>query len=99
MLETARKGLSALPLNVGNGAQGTERPTRKCFERNGRSPEYGTVPTKPTPVKQPVVYKVQVRELVDFVLRRGDLGSERDFMGPHRALAGIRGHQKLQRSR
>jgi DNA excision repair protein ERCC-2 len=37
--------------------------------------------------------------LVDFVLRRGDLGAERDFVGPHRALAGICGHQKLQGSR
>jgi DNA excision repair protein ERCC-2 len=73
--------------------------TGKCFEHNGRSPEHGTVPFKSTPPRLPVVYKVQVRELVDFVLRRGDLGSERSFVGPHRALAGIRGHQKLQRSR
>ena len=42
---------------------------------------------------------VQVRELVEFALRRGDLGGERDFVGPGRALAGIRGHQRLQRSR
>jgi DNA excision repair protein ERCC-2 len=42
---------------------------------------------------------VQVRELVQFALREGDLGGERDFVGPNRALAGIRGHQRLQRSR
>jgi DNA excision repair protein ERCC-2 len=45
------------------------------------------------------IYTVRVRELVEFVLRRGDLGSSRDFVGPDRALAGTRGHQKLQRSR
>jgi DNA excision repair protein ERCC-2 len=45
------------------------------------------------------VLTVQVRELVEFALRRGDLGSERDFVGRQRALAGTRGHQRLQRSR
>jgi DNA excision repair protein ERCC-2 len=37
--------------------------------------------------------------LVEFVLRRGDLGGARKFVGSDRALAGIRGHQKIQRSR
>jgi DNA excision repair protein ERCC-2 len=45
------------------------------------------------------VYTVQVREVVEFVLRRGDLGGERAFVGPNRALAGTRGHQRLQRAR
>src|SRR5579863_9875213 len=45
------------------------------------------------------VYSVRVRELVEFVLRRGDLRGERDFVGSDRALAGTRGHQRLQRSR
>ena len=45
------------------------------------------------------VLSVQVRELVEFALRQGDLGGERDFVGRNRALAGIRGHQRLQRSR
>ena len=45
------------------------------------------------------VFTVQVRELVEFALRQGDLGGERDFVGPNRALAGTRGHQRLQRSR
>jgi len=46
------------------------------------------------------VYCVQVRELVEFVLRRGDLsGGTGEFVGPGRALAGTRGHQRLQRSR
>jgi DNA excision repair protein ERCC-2 len=44
-------------------------------------------------------HTVSVRELVEFVLRRGDLGGEREFVGSDRALAGIRGHQKIQRSR
>ena len=45
------------------------------------------------------VLSVQVRELVEFALREGDLGGARDFVGPNRALAGTRGHQRLQRSR
>jgi DNA excision repair protein ERCC-2 len=45
------------------------------------------------------VFSVSVRELVEFSLRQGDLGGERDFVGPSRALAGIRGHQKIQHSR
>jgi len=45
------------------------------------------------------VHTVQVRELVEFALRRGDLGAQSQFVGPDRALAGIRGHQKIQRSR
>ncbi len=47
---------------------------------------------------KPVV-TVQVRELVEFVLRRGGLGGEREFVGRDRSLAGIRGHQRVQRSR
>ena len=45
------------------------------------------------------VFTVPVRELVEFALRRGDLGGERQFVGRQRALAGTRGHQRLQRSR
>ena len=51
----------------------------------------------PTIVKP--VYTVAVRDLVEFVLRQGDLGGEREFVGSRRALEGIRGHQKIQRSR
>ena len=45
------------------------------------------------------IHSVSVRDLVEFVLRQGDLGGEREFVGSDRALAGIRGHQKIQRSR
>jgi DNA excision repair protein ERCC-2 len=51
-----------------------------------------------TAIAKPI-HTVQVRELVAFVLRQGDLGGEREFVGSDRALAGIRGHQKIQRSR
>jgi len=44
-------------------------------------------------------HTISVRDLVEFVLRCGDLGGEREFVGSDRALAGIRGHQKIQRSR
>lgn len=43
------------------------------------------------------VLRISVRELVDFVLQSGDLTST--FIGPGRALAGTRGHQKIQKSR
>jgi DNA excision repair protein ERCC-2 len=45
------------------------------------------------------VHTISVRGLVEFVLRQGDLGGERGFVGSDRGLAGIRGHQKIQRSR
>src|SRR5664279_1706208 len=45
------------------------------------------------------VHTISVRDLVEFVLRAGDLGGAREFVGSDRALAGIRGHQKIQRSR
>ncbi|HEV2693656.1 MAG TPA: helicase C-terminal domain-containing protein [Verrucomicrobiae bacterium] len=49
------------------------------------------------PESKPVT--VSVRDLVEFVLRAGDLGGEGRFVGSDRALAGIRGHQQIQRSR
>jgi DNA excision repair protein ERCC-2 len=57
-------------------------------------PESWSVATAAKPV-----FSVQVRELVEFSLRRGDLGGERDFVGPRRALAGIRAHTRLRRGR
>src|ERR1035438_1744111 len=44
-------------------------------------------------------HTISVRDLVEFVLRLGDLGGAREFVGSDRAIAGIRGHQKIQRSR
>ena len=41
--------------------------------------------------------KITVRELVEHVLRSGDL--EMGFFGTGRAVAGIRAHQKVQQSR
>src|SRR5208283_1558853 len=45
------------------------------------------------------VHTISVRDLVEFVLRQDDLGGAREFVGSDRAIAGIRGHQKIQRSR
>ncbi len=42
---------------------------------------------------------VSVRDLVEFILRTGDLGRGGQFAGPNRALEGTRVHQQLQRSR
>lgn len=42
--------------------------------------------------------KVPVRELVEFVMQSGDLGGG-TFVGAGRAVAGTRGHQRIQKSR
>src|SRR5947209_12230027 len=47
----------------------------------------------------PRALSVSVREMVEFVLRTGNLGGERDFFSPSRALEGTRGHQKIQKRR
>ncbi|MDG1890585.1 MAG: ATP-dependent DNA helicase [Verrucomicrobiota bacterium] len=47
----------------------------------------------------PIAFDISVRELVEFSMRRGDLGSGPRFLSPARALEGTRGHQKLQASR
>lgn len=44
-------------------------------------------------------FDISVRELVEFVLRRGDLRTGVAFTSPKRALQGTLGHQKLQSSR
>ncbi len=49
------------------------------------------------PVKP--LHSVSVRDLVEFVLRTGDLAGEGEFVGAGRALEGTRGHQRVQRSR
>ena len=40
-----------------------------------------------------------MREVVEFVLRAGDLGGGSGFQGSNRAVEGTRGHQRLQRAR
>lgn len=62
--------------------------------RDNVRPKNATVATPSKPV-----HSVSVRDLVQFVWQRGNLGGTRDFVGPQRALAGTRGHQRLQRSR
>ncbi len=47
----------------------------------------------------PRVICVSVRELVEFICRTGNLGGRGEFAGPARALAGVRGHQRLQKKR
>jgi DNA excision repair protein ERCC-2 len=44
-------------------------------------------------------FSVRIRDLVNFVWRRGDLGGSREFVRSDRALAGTRAHQDWQRSR
>jgi DNA excision repair protein ERCC-2 len=44
-------------------------------------------------------YTVPIRDLIEFVWRRGDLGGTHEFVGSDRALAGTRAHQAWQRSR
>ncbi len=42
---------------------------------------------------------VSVRDLVEFVLRSGNLAGSGNFVGPTRALEGTRAHQRIQKSR
>jgi DNA excision repair protein ERCC-2 len=46
---------------------------------------------------EPLKYDITVRELAEFVHRRGDLGST--FRRSNRALEGIKGHKRIQQSR
>jgi DNA excision repair protein ERCC-2 len=46
----------------------------------------------------PPVYDISVRELAEFVHRRGDLGGEA-FRRSDRALEGMKGHKRIQQSR
>ena len=47
----------------------------------------------------PPEYDISVRELAEFVHRRGDLGGESTFRRSNRALEGIKGHKRIQQSR
>ncbi|HOT27302.1 MAG TPA: ATP-dependent DNA helicase [Candidatus Ozemobacteraceae bacterium] len=46
----------------------------------------------------PELVRVSVRDLVEFVMQAGDLGGGM-FVGAGRAVAGTRGHQRIQKSR
>src|ERR1700677_3163125 len=47
----------------------------------------------------PLEYNISVRELAEFVHRRGDLGDESTFRRSNRAPEGIKGHKRIQQSR
>jgi DNA excision repair protein ERCC-2 len=47
----------------------------------------------------PLEHDISVRELAEFVHRRGDLGGESTFRRSNRALEGIKGHKRIQQSR
>ncbi len=47
----------------------------------------------------PPVYRISVREFVDFAYRTGDLGGDGRVLSSNRAVEGTRGHRKLQQSR
>jgi DNA excision repair protein ERCC-2 len=55
--------------------------------------------TEPPSSSRTFRFDVSVKELAEFVWRRGDLKSGLDFTSPRRALEGTLGHQKLQSSR
>ncbi len=44
-------------------------------------------------------YDISVRDLAEFVHRRGDLGGDSTFRRSNRALEGIKGHKRIQHSR
>jgi DNA excision repair protein ERCC-2 len=74
------------------------KPGRKRSNKSStRSTPAQEVPLAPV-VEKPC-FTVSVRDLAEFVWRRGDLGGSGDFAGADRALAGTRVHQQWQRSR
>ncbi len=48
---------------------------------------------------QPKEFDISVRDLAEFVHRRGDLGGDAGFRRSNRALEGIKGHKRIQQSR
>ncbi len=48
---------------------------------------------------EPATYDISVRELAEFVHRRGNLGGSGGFQRADRALEGIKGHKRIQQSR
>ncbi len=52
-----------------------------------------------TPADAPIEFRTTVRDLVEFVHRRGDLAGEGQFRPANRAVEGTRGHRRLQQSR
>ena len=48
---------------------------------------------------EPVDSTISVRELAEFVHRRGDLGADGGFRRSNRALEGIKGHKRVQQAR
>jgi DNA excision repair protein ERCC-2 len=57
------------------------------------------VPARSQAACAPRLFEISVRELVEFVWRKGDLASENDFASPQRAWEGARGHHRVQQSR
>jgi DNA excision repair protein ERCC-2 len=47
----------------------------------------------------PLEHIISVRELAEFVHRRGDLESQSNFRRSNRALEGMKGHKRIQQSR
>ncbi|MCL5098480.1 MAG: hypothetical protein M1608_13315, partial [Candidatus Omnitrophica bacterium] len=76
-----------------------ERSLSETGPGNGFSPLPDHASIQPIPGSAKPVITVSVRDLLEFVLRTGDLGGEGDFVGPTRAMAGIRGHQWVRKQR
>ena len=69
-------------------------------EEHHRPPEIAAdTATDALPKGVKPVFTISVRDLVEYALRTGDLGGDRDFVSPSRALEGTRGHQRVQKSR
>ncbi len=76
--------------------RGVHARPKKAVDDGVSHPILAPLSTEPPPKPR---YSIGAREMVEFVLRRGDLGGEYDFMPLDRSLAGIRGHRQWQNSR
>jgi DNA excision repair protein ERCC-2 len=68
-------------------------------EQIQRAPEVVPMDMDAPPKVAKSVFTISVRDLVEYAWRTGDLGGDRDFVSPTRAIEGTRGHQRLQKSR
>ena len=73
-------------------------PKSHLLELEAKLRDIISVPERTSSEQRPAI-SVSVREMVEFVLRTGSLGGERDFSAPSRALEGTRGHQRIQKGR
>jgi hypothetical protein len=88
-------GGASIRINSSRTTKKTRRATiKRCSSRRSAS-----ILVSSTIDKQEYEHHVTVKELAEFVHRRGDLGGSGTFRRSNRAIEGIKGHRRYQLSR